>query len=190
MNRRDLFKTAAGASAACALPADAQDAKKIDEAPLIAATSPDAIADGKVRFFAPEEFAALERLSDILMPASANAPGALAAGVAGFLDFLLSESGPDRQRLYRSGVQTLNAEARRLHGKPFSGLSIAEAAPILKPLNEPWTYAGPSDRFSRFLTTAKEEVWQATQSSREWSQAAAARTRSAGGVGLYWLPIE
>ncbi len=190
MNRRELFKTAAAASAAAALPAQAQEVRKIEESPLIAGTSPEAVAKGSVRFFSSDEFAALERLTDILVPGSANAPGALAAGVAAFLDFLLSESVPDRQRLYKTGVSKLNEEARRLHGKAFAGLSNAEAAPILKPLGEPWTYRGPTNLFSRFLTTAKEEVWQATQNSREWSQAAASRSRSAGGVGLYWLPVE
>jgi hypothetical protein len=182
MNRRELFRAAAAASASGALRAQTQEP--------ISAASAEAVADPGIRFFAPEEFAALERLSDILMPAAPNAPGALAAGAAAFLDFLLSQSDAARQQLYKRGIAALNGEARRRYAKSFASLSSAEAAPILAPLAAPWTYDGPSDPFARFLTTAKEEVWHATLNSREWSQARSLQSRAAGGMGLYWLPAE
>jgi hypothetical protein len=48
----------------------------------------DEVADQKLKFFSPAQFAALKRLGGILMPQVDDAPGALEARAAEFLDFL------------------------------------------------------------------------------------------------------
>ncbi len=193
MKRRRLLQALAAAPALSRVPALAQTApaaRAIDETPKLALTSADAVAAGAPRFFTADQFAALARLSDILMPASGSIPGAREAGAAAFLDFLLCESPADRQSLYRDGLDRLNAEARQRYGKPFSALDASQADAILTPLREPWTYAGPSDPLARFLRAAKDDVMTATLNSREWISVVSARNRSAGGVGTLWLPIE
>ena len=84
------------------------------ESSKIETTVPDAVAEYSPRFFTAQQFAALRRVSDILMPATNGAPGALAAQAPEFLDFLIGESPADRQRVYRAGLDALNGGARRI----------------------------------------------------------------------------
>jgi hypothetical protein len=190
MQRRKLLQSILGAPAVFAVPGAAQE-RRIDETPKLALATADVASGTVAKFFrTEEERAAFRKLGEILMPAADPAPGANEADAAGFLDFLLAESPADRQALYREGVARLNRDARAKYSKPFGALTAGEAAPILAPLKEPWTYAGPSDPFACFLRAAKDDFWQATINSRSWAEAMSARSRGAQGVGQYWLPIE
>ena len=60
--------------------------------------------NGVPRFFDPPGLAALRRLGEILVPGRQNLPGATEAEAAEFLDFLIGQSPPDRQSLYREGT--------------------------------------------------------------------------------------
>ncbi len=66
-------------------------------------------------FFNPAQFAALRKLGGMLQPPLGGHPGALEAQAAEFLDFLIGVSPADRQKLYRDGLDTLNAQS----GKQF-----------------------------------------------------------------------
>ena len=195
MKRRSMIQSVLGVSAASALasPAAAQEQKTIppsEESVALTFTGPDAAADGVPHFFDRPGLAALARLGEILVPAQPAAPGAKEAEAALFLDFLIGQSPADRQNLYRNGVARLNQEAHKRYTQPFSALSATQAEPILAPLREAWTYAGPSDPFARFLRAAKEDFLQATINSRQWAEAGSRRRRSAGGASYYYLPIE
>jgi hypothetical protein len=142
------------------------------------------------RFFNAQQFAALRRLSDILMPAIKDAPGALAAHAPEFLDFLIGASPTDRRQLYTSGLDLLNAQAAKQFHKPFSEVDLSQANALLAPLRQAWTYEPPADPLAHFLRAAKHDVRTATVNSREWSSANSAGSRRAGGMGQYWYPIE
>ena len=142
------------------------------------------------RFFSEDQFRALERLAEILMPAVNERPGAKQARAAEFLDFLISDSPADRQQLYRSGLDRLNADSKRAHDELFSALTDEQAAPLLKPVTAAWTYEEPGDPFARFLLAAKEDVLRATHNSREFIAAVSQTSRGSAGSGYYWLPIE
>ena len=190
MKRRSILKSMAAApAAAVALPAQ-QAPPPADETPKLAVTVPEDVAAGVRRFFTPEQYAALEKLGEILVPKSETRPGAREARAAEFLDFLLSQSPLERQKLYREGLDRLNGEARKRAGPPFSDLNPQQADAVLAPLREPWTYKGSSDPFARFLRAAKEDIFLATVNSREFAAAASARSRAAAGTGTYWYPIE
>ena len=144
-------------------------------------------------FFNPQQFAALRKLSDILMPANIapdGTPGALEAMAPEFLDFLLSESGADRQQLYRNGLDGLNSQARKRFGKLFADVDGGQADLLLAPLHEPWSYDVPSDPVAAMLRAAKDDIRRATVNSYAWNLAAAAGRTRGGGGGLYWLPID
>ena len=195
MKRRRMIQSVLGLSASpaallaqYAAPANAPRSSG-DETPKLAMTGPDAIAGSPLKFFDPAGFEALRKLGEILVPAREKLPGAAQAEAAEFLDFLLSQSPPDRQELYRNGAARLNQEAHSRYGKSFSALSAGEAAPILAPLRQPWTYQGPSDPFAAFLVAAKHDFLTATLNSRQWAAASTGR-RSASGLNTYWLPIE
>jgi hypothetical protein len=185
MKRRRLLQSIA---ALPAVPAAAQQyssaAPPADASPKLAEKAPDAVAEGVRRFFTPDQAAALRRLGELIVPKSGDRPGAVEAGAAEFLDFLIGQSGAERQRLYRDGLDRLNA------GTPFAQLSAAAAKARLAPLAEAWTYHPPKEAFARFLREAKEDLLQATLNSREFAQAMSRRSRSAAGMGAYWLPLD
>jgi hypothetical protein len=193
MKRRSLIQSLAGAPLAAALPqpAPAQEpARGASETPKIATAAADAAATGVQRFFSADEFAALKRICELMAPAEGDIPGATEAGTAEFLDFLIGASPEDRQKLYREGLDHLNAEAQRRFGRRFADLADGDAASILEPLGEAWTYGGPASAFAKFLEAAKLDAVDATRNSREWSLARAKTSRRAGGLGTYWYPIE
>ncbi len=164
-------------------PAPQAEAVKLEIASLdvAGATTP--------RFFTAAQFVALSKLCDILMPALNGMPGALETDAPAFLDFLISKSPIERQQLYRTGLDTLNANAQRQFKKPFAELDATQASSLLAPLREAWTYVPPTDAFARFLREAKADVRTATINSRAYATAGAAGRRG-GGTGQYWYPID
>lgn len=191
MKRRRLLQSMA---AVPVLPAAAQRYPQAPsesaEMPKLAETAPDAVSEPRARLFSPVQAAALGRLAELMVPSGGERPGAVDAGAPAFLDFLLSESNAVRQRLYRDGLDKLNSEAARLYAKPFASLSAAEAKPILAPLEAKWSYHPPADSFARFLREVKEDLLQATINSRQYAVAMSRRSRSAAGMGAYWLPLD
>ncbi len=193
MKRRTVLRSLFAVPSVAALPTEAlaQEAKPATpETPKTATMEADAASDPLVKTFDAVQFSALRKLSQILMPASHDAPGALDASAPEFLDFLIGVSPPDRVTLYKAGLDRLNAEAHRRYNKPFGEITPEQAEPILAPLREPWSYRGPADAFARFLLAAKSDLLTATANSREHVAVVSQRRRSGGGVGQYWYPIE
>src|SRR6185503_14436230 len=146
------------------------------------------------RFFTAQQFSALRKLSDLLMPPMGGNPGALDAGAPEFLDFLIGVSPADRQKLYRDGLDLLNARAKKQFSKLFAELDAAQADKIVRPLlvPVPWVKDPPRDPTLHFLTAAHDDIRTATRNSREWSEAveAGGRRGGFGGGGQYVLPID
>ncbi len=123
----------------------------------------------------------LESLARTLVPAANGRPGAIEAEVPRFLDFLLSQSPSDRQSLYRQGLGSLAAQS-------FAQMTAADAAKVLTPLHQAWTYDAPADPVARFLRAAKDDILLATTNSREW--AASNKSRTGTGSNYYYFTIE
>ncbi len=195
MKRRRFFQTvAAAAPAAALLRAQQPQRPRTDgaaEDPKLDTITPAEAGDPLLRFFNAEQFAAMRRVSVLLMPPINGSLGAADCHAAEFLDFLLHESPADRQEIYRAGLDALNAQAHKTAKKPFAELDDAQAAALLAPLRQSWTYELPADPVARFLVTAKTDVRTATVNSREYSGAGTpGGGRRMGGQGLYWLPLE
>jgi hypothetical protein len=159
---------------------------------MLEVTPPDSVAEPVARFFTPPQFAALHRLSGLIQPPLKGNLGALDCGVPEFLDFLIGVSPADRQQLYRSGLDTLNAQAKKQFSKSFADLDDAQAHTILQPMlvAVPWPTDPPKDSLKAFLFAAREDVPTATRNSPEYAAAAAASGRRGGGGGLVWNPID
>src|SRR3954469_2972809 len=71
----------------------------------------DQVGEANTKFFTPAQFTALRRFADLMMPAMRGNPGAVECGAPDFLDFLIGQSPADRQKLYRNGLDMLNARA-------------------------------------------------------------------------------
>jgi hypothetical protein len=157
--------------------------------PIVEATIPDMAGTTLLTFFTREQFAVLRRLSDLICPAINDVPGALAASAPEFLDFLIDESPEDRQKIYINGLDELDRQSKQRFGIPFAETNQTQADAILAPLCRRWTATG-QDEFTEFLRTAKQDILAATQNSHEWIGTMSKRVRSAGGLGMYWYPIE
>lgn len=190
MRRRRLLQTMTLLPVAPAAAQYASQNANSEEMPKLRETTADAAAQGRTRQFTPVQAATLRNLADILVPRASDRPGANDAGAVEFLDFLLSQSAFDRQMRYLNGLNALNSEAQKRFGRPFARLTASEAKPLLEPLTRPWTYNIPADPQEHFLREAKEDLLQATANSRPFAEAMSKRSRAAGGMGAYWLPLD
>ncbi len=91
--------------------------------------------DAKYRpqFFSPDEYAAIERLTDLIIPADSDSPGAAAAGVSEFIDFMAAHD-PEIQYPFRTGLVWLEAHSRDVHGRRFLELAPEQQTGILETL--------------------------------------------------------
>lgn len=166
------------------------------EVPKLAVTQADLTSQPDQHFFTPDQFAALEKLGGVLMPPVKGNPGALDAGAPEFLDFLISVSPADRQKLYRDGLDGINARARQHFDKSFTDLDATQADAIIRPLLVArfWPQDLPNDPMKNFMAQVHEDLRTATANSREWAAASAASGRRQRGfnrsTGYYWKPID
>ncbi len=173
MHRRSILCAMLGVAPAASLALGWQDA-----AQPIPTTAAEAVALGLPRFFTTTEFEAFSQLGETLIPPFDSRPGATLAEAPEFLDFLLGQSPADVQTLYKQGIATYTLRRK-------AGLESA-----LKELSEAWSHKGPASPYAKFLNAAKLAFYQATINSRQWAEAMSTRSRSAAGLGSYWLPIE
>jgi hypothetical protein len=192
MKRRRFIKTMATASALPAALA-AQAPPPEAAAPALELSSFDAAADPLPSFFSANQFAALTRLSGMLMPAYNGLPGAVEVGAPAFLDFLMSESPEADQKIYIDGLDALNLQAAIRFDRPFAEVAEDQAHELLAPLRQPWTYEPSTDPLTVFLQRAKVDVRTATINTQQWAEAFVASAgpgRRMGGNGQYWLPLD
>jgi hypothetical protein len=145
--------------------------------PPVVPTTPDPVtygaaddaADAVVKYFAPAQFAALLRLGRLFMPAADGAPGAADVGAAQFLDFYIGRSPADRQAVYHTGLDGLNARAQQRFKRPFADTDDTQAdAIVMEFLSRAWAYK-PADPIEAFLRTAVVDFRRATQNSRPYA---------------------
>jgi len=151
------------------------------------------VAETVPRFFTAPQFQALKKLAGLLVPPLGGNIGALDCDAVEFIDFLVASSPQDRQQLYRSGLDALNAQARKQFGKPFPDLDTRQSDAILKPLvvAVAWAWDPPKDPVKHFIFQAHQDLRTATRNSAEAARAGAnSGRRGFGGAGLYWNPID
>lgn len=189
MHRRRFVQAVTTATAA----SGALNAQPAAAPARITTIAAEAAAEPATRFFSATQFATLRSLAALLQPSANGRPGAIEAGAAEFLDFLIGVSPRPRQSLYLAGLDHLDAESRRLFRKPFDGITAEQADKVLRPLLTPWTFDPPSDPNQRFLAEVRADVRTATLNSKQMSQAvttSSRRRRGPGGPAPYWLPID
>lgn len=129
----------------------------------IGSTVPDAVAQTNAYFFKEQQLATLRRLSEILLPPLRGYPGAKEAGTPEFIDFLIGVSPADRQQMYQSGLDRLDAEAKQYFGVAFSRLDKTQADHLLRPWLRTWmTDHPPTEPYARFINIAHSDIRTAT----------------------------
>jgi len=77
------------------------------------------------------EYATLERLSDLIIPADEHSPGALAANAVDFIDFLCAAS-EEMRNIYTGGLAWLDHEMRRRYdGRDFVSVAAGQQTAML-----------------------------------------------------------
>jgi gluconate 2-dehydrogenase gamma chain len=77
-------------------------------------------AAGAHRFFTADEYALVDELTELIIPADDRSGGARAALVAAFIDATLAEAFEQSERdTWRNGLARVNALAREMHGADF-----------------------------------------------------------------------
>jgi len=149
----------------------------------------EAVAGPVPRFFTAEQFATLKKLAEVLVPAQGGAPGAIEAGAPEFLDFYVGVSSADLQRLYRDGLDDVDAQARTRHRQSFAALDAAQIDSILRPMFRPYPGRRSATAFGPFVNEVRTDLQTAATNSREFAAAAEASGRRAP-AGLYWRRID
>jgi gluconate 2-dehydrogenase gamma chain len=103
LTRRTFFKAAGAGAAALAGQAQALEQSAPAHHPAGAPPAAAAPSQGAYLFFRPDEARFIEAAVARLIPADANGPGAIEAGVPHFLDRQLGGAWGAGERLYRSG---------------------------------------------------------------------------------------
>jgi hypothetical protein len=155
-------------------------------------------AEFRPTFFSAAQFATLRTLAEVLMPALNGFPGAIEAGAPEFIDFYVGRSSPDpvgRAELrtwYRTGLDDLDARARRAFGTSFAQLSAQQIGELITPMFQRIGAGRQSvSVFHRlpFMNEVRFEVRNATINSPAW----AAATERAGqrlAAALYWRRVD
>jgi len=77
-------------------------------------------AAGAHRFLTADEYALVDELTELIIPADDHSGGARAARVADFIDMTLAEAFEQSARdTWRNGLGRVNALAREMHGSDF-----------------------------------------------------------------------
>jgi hypothetical protein len=108
----------------------------------------------QLKFFTPAQYAAVDALSDTIIPTDDHSPGASAARVADYIDLLLSESDAAMQAAWKAGLTELDAASQASAQAPFVKLAADKRVALLTGLaaNE----AKPGTPAEQFFKIAKD----------------------------------
>lgn len=164
----------------------------LESKPLpLTALVPDGVAETSTHFLNERQMSTLRQLCEILLPPLGKYPGALDAGAPEFLDFLISVSPSERQRMYVSGLDWLDEEAHAKFRVPFHAVDEKQADALIRPWLRTWMNDHPpQEPHARFINVAHSDIRTATINSQTWHDAEAAQGKEPGGMGLYWYPVD
>ena len=84
-------------------------------------------------FFSKPDFAMLDTLTEMIVPADDHSPGAHAAGVAMYIDDFVARSiDPDEKKTWTNGLALINSLSQQMHQAPFSTASPEQQVAVLK----------------------------------------------------------
>ncbi|MGH9584853.1 MAG: gluconate 2-dehydrogenase subunit 3 family protein [Bryobacteraceae bacterium] len=110
---------------------------------------------GKPLFFTKDEFAALDCLTDLVIPTDEHSPGAHEAGVAPFIDKTVAEAfRAEEKDSWRNGLAAVNDLSQSTYGVPFLKATTEQRTALLGQMakNEKQPKTAPE----RFFTQLKQ----------------------------------
>jgi hypothetical protein len=147
LSRRDALKIAVGVGAAVMIPLVPAEVAKAAQR---------AVASGKpaaLKFFTVDQHRTVDALTEVIIPTDERSPGARAARVADYLDFILNESSGEARQVWTDGLTELDAASTSQFGKPFADLTTEQQVAVLTEAarNE----ERPTTPLERFFVEAK-----------------------------------
>jgi hypothetical protein len=116
-------------------------------------------------FFTPAEFALVDELTELIIPADDHSPGARAAQAAAFIDKSLAESvEPEAKQLWRDGLKRVDAVSREMHGSEFMKADRAQREAVLTRISASET--DPKAKAEPFFGELKERTIHAYYTSK------------------------
>ena len=116
-------------------------------------------------FFTKEEFALVDELTELIIPADDHSPGARAALVAGYIDFRLSEAFEDTQRTrWRDGLKLIEQLSQEMHGRSFLNSSPEQRIALMTRISQ--NEAKPSKPEEHFFKELKTRTARAYYTSK------------------------
>ena len=164
LDRREILRAMALAAAASQFPGFQRWAFACGHVGAAPTASPPPAEPYTPQFFTPEEYATVERLTELIIP-SDGTPGAREAGVSEFVDFMIA-SDPGSQYQFRYGLVWLDAHSDRTHGKPFRDLEAGDQSDILQHLAYKHQYRDGEDEGRRFFRSVRELTLMGFYTSR------------------------
>lgn len=120
---------------------------------------------GGPRVFTRNQYALLDELTEILIPADDHSGGARAAGVAAYIDAMLAEE-PDAAvtATFVNGLRLVDGISRQRHGRPFLGIAPPEREAIVADMAR--GEADPKTDDGRFFVALKARTVRGYYTSR------------------------
>lgn len=119
------------------------------------------------RFFQPDEWATLQVLVDMILPADERSGSATEAGVPPFIDFVLAEGTDESARTQvRDGLAWLDAQTQRGGGRTFRGSSEDVRSAVLDRIAWPARAAAADAEGVRFFNRLRDLTASGFWSSR------------------------
>jgi len=126
LTRRDALKLAAGIGAATLIPLVPAEAAQAARRAIAARG-----AGAPLKFFTAAQHHTVDVLTELIIPADDRSPGARAAKVADYIDFVLSESLDDARTAWTDGLAALDAASTAQFGKPFAQATADQQTALL-----------------------------------------------------------
>jgi choline dehydrogenase-like flavoprotein len=107
-------------------------------------------------FFTAQQKLTISGLAQILIPDDAVAPGAYAAHVEDYIDFVMTYAEPAEKRAWKEGLEALDQACSERFGKKFAVISMPQRKELLSALaaNE----ADPKTPSEKFFVQSKQSV--------------------------------
>jgi hypothetical protein len=107
-------------------------------------------------YLTPDEMLTVQMMSDHIIPRT-DTPGAVDAGVPGFIDRMLAGYYQDRERkTLRAGLARADADAKAVHGRLFAELLPADQVALMRAYDREAYGPRPGATEPHFFRTMKE----------------------------------
>lgn len=113
-----------------------------------------AVGTEKTSFFAPREKEMVARVADLIIPTDEVSPGARAAGVHDWIDFVVANSPAEVQQRWREGLAALDNASGESGGRKFLELDQDQQHRLLEQFAR--REESPATPAERFFVFAKE----------------------------------